>query len=147
MVDFDVVRMLLAVSAARGWLVHMEDVCTAFLNDGLEEPVFMFQPKGFEKQGFDQFVCLLKKSLYGFRVSSRIWKRTFQKHLRSAGFRMCVRCPCVYIEKDGVAFDLAYVDGTLICGAHEKDIQEVKISLAKGFEIKDLGVASHLFGI
>ena len=43
------------------------DVKTAFLNDGLEEEVYMKQPEGFSSREGEHLVCKLKKSIYGMK--------------------------------------------------------------------------------
>jgi len=41
------------------------DVKTIFLNDELEEEIYMSQPKAFVELGKEKKVCKLVKSLYG----------------------------------------------------------------------------------
>ena len=43
------------------------DVKTVFLNDDLEEQIYMTQPKGFKFPIQENKVCKLKKSLYGLK--------------------------------------------------------------------------------
>ena len=43
------------------------NVKTAFLYGELEEQSYMEQPHGFEVDGKEDYVCLLKKSLYGLK--------------------------------------------------------------------------------
>ena len=43
------------------------DVKTAFLNDFLEEEVYMSQPEGFVLKIKPNQVCKLKKSIYGLK--------------------------------------------------------------------------------
>ena len=42
------------------------DVKTAFLNENLEETIYMQQPEGFIKEGQEHLVCKLK-SIYGLK--------------------------------------------------------------------------------
>ena len=42
------------------------DISHAYLNGDLEEEIYMQQPEGFEVGGLE-FVCKLKKSLYGLK--------------------------------------------------------------------------------
>lgn len=43
------------------------DVKTAFLNDILEEVVYIEQPQGFEVYGRYSYVCRLRKALYSLK--------------------------------------------------------------------------------
>ncbi|TYK07300.1 putative polyprotein [Cucumis melo var. makuwa] len=45
----------------------------AFMNDNLEESIFMSQPEGFITQGQEQKVCKLNRSIYGLKQASRSW--------------------------------------------------------------------------
>ena len=58
------------------------DVSTAFLNGDLQEEIYMKQPEGYFKQGQENLVCKLNKSLYGLKQVSRCWYETFDKFLR-----------------------------------------------------------------
>jgi len=51
--------------------LHQMDVKTAFINGDLEEEVYMDQPKGFVTIRKENFVCKLKKSIYGLKQASR----------------------------------------------------------------------------
>jgi hypothetical protein len=53
--------------------LHLEklEVKTTFLHGDLEEEIYMQQPQGYEVEGKENFVCRLKKSLYGLKKSPR----------------------------------------------------------------------------
>ena len=55
------------------WKIHQIDVKTSFLNDVLEEEVYVEQPFGFETHDRESHVCKLKKSLYGLKQATRTW--------------------------------------------------------------------------
>jgi hypothetical protein len=50
MAILDSVRLLLALAAQEGWLVHHLDVKSAFLNGELKEDVYVLQPLRFVKE-------------------------------------------------------------------------------------------------
>ena len=75
------IRILLALVAKYDWVLHQLDVKTAFLHGDLEETIYMRQPEGFEVAGNEGMICLLKKSLYGLKQSSRQWYIKFDEHI------------------------------------------------------------------
>jgi hypothetical protein len=48
------------------------DVKTAFLHGDLEEDIYMDQPEGFIVPRKENYVCKLKKSLYGLKQCPRL---------------------------------------------------------------------------
>ena len=61
------IRIILALVAVHSMHLEQIDVKAAFLHGELEEKIIMSQPKGFEDQSNGDWVCLLKKSLYGLK--------------------------------------------------------------------------------
>nr|AAX96510.1 retrotransposon protein, putative, Ty1-copia sub-class [Oryza sativa Japonica Group]ABA93274.1 retrotransposon protein, putative, Ty1-copia subclass [Oryza sativa Japonica Group] len=143
------IRVLLALAASHGLLVHQMDVKTAFLNGELEEEIYMDQPDGYVLEGQKGMVCKLLKSLYGLKQAPKQWHEKFDNTLRSAGFVVNEADECVYYrygEGEGVILCL-YVDDILIFGTSLNVIEEVKDFLSKCFEMKDLGVADVILNI
>jgi len=63
----DTIKLLLALAAQNGWHIFQLDVKSAFLNDVLNEEIYVEQPDGFEKEITSKKVYLLKKALYGLK--------------------------------------------------------------------------------
>lgn len=60
------IRVLLSLAANLDWPLQWLDVKNAFLNEDLEEEVYIAPSPGFE-QRLGSRVCKLKKSLYGLK--------------------------------------------------------------------------------
>ena len=58
------IRMLISIAALFNLEIHQMDVKTAFLNDDLNEEIYMKQPEGFVVSGKEKKICWLVKSLY-----------------------------------------------------------------------------------
>ena len=62
------------------------DVKSYFLNEDLQEDVYMQQPPGFEIAGHEHKVCKLIKALYGLKQAPRAWYTKMDEYLRKVGF-------------------------------------------------------------
>ncbi|KAG8491363.1 hypothetical protein CXB51_014484 [Gossypium anomalum] len=65
------IRALLSIVAMHDLELEQLDVKTAFLHGELEEDIYMQQPEGFIVSEKEDYVCLLRKSLYGLKQSPR----------------------------------------------------------------------------
>ena len=59
------IRIFLSIATFYDYEIRQMDVKIAFLNDNLEESIFMSQSEGFITQGQEQKVCKLNRSIYG----------------------------------------------------------------------------------
>ena len=113
------------------------DVTTVFLNGKLKEEVYMDQP-----------VCKLKHSLYNLKQAPRCWNFVLDQRLKAIGFVQANCDPCIYVATSGETFIIGiYVDDILLAGKSEKRISEIKLALAKTFEVKDLAELNHFLGV
>ena len=67
-----------------------------FLNDNLEESIYITQLEGFIDQDQEQKVCNIKKSIYGLKQVSRSWNIRFDTAIKSYDIEQNVDEPCVY---------------------------------------------------
>ncbi|KAJ0833844.1 putative RNA-directed DNA polymerase [Helianthus annuus] len=68
---FETIRIVIAVAALKGWLLHQMDVKSAFLNGELTEEIYVEQPEGFKVKGSENKVYRLHKALYGLKQAPR----------------------------------------------------------------------------
>ncbi|KAH9679155.1 hypothetical protein KPL71_026007 [Citrus sinensis] len=143
-------RILLALVAVNDMHLEHMDVKTAFLHGELEEMIVMAQPRGYEDSDKADYVCHLRKSLYGLKQSPRQWYLRFDKFMAENSFQRCSYDCCVY-HKDLIDGDkiylLLYVDDMLIACKHMDQIDELKKQLKNAFEMKDLGAAKKILGV
>lgn len=105
--------------------IHLEkmNVKITFLHGELKEKVPMMQVEGYECKGKENYVCLLKRSLYSLKQSPT----------------QCELDPCVYIKVeyvDLIIYLLLFVDDILIACVDMQEITSVKMLLTSEFEMK-----------
>ena len=62
-----IVRSVITVAATKGWFMHQMDVKNAFLHGELQEEVYVEQPLGYVHPNYPDYVCRLRKALYGLK--------------------------------------------------------------------------------
>ena len=65
------IRILLSIVVHYDYEIWKMDVKTAFLNDNLEEEIYILQPESFIAKNQKHMVCKLKMSIYGLKQASR----------------------------------------------------------------------------
>ncbi|CAI7824605.1 unnamed protein product [Closterium sp. NIES-53] len=115
------------------------DVATAFLNDVLEEEIFMAQPEGFH-DGSGRFVKL-KKALYGLKQALRQWYLKLRGVLEEIGFTPSTADHSLFMLGEGEqrSFMVVYVDAILIFSPSSDLVKEVMLKLQDKFKCKALG--------
>jgi hypothetical protein len=142
-------RVIIALAALLGVIIHQLDVKTAFLNGILTTRVYVEQPTGFEQGNREKKVWRLKKALYGLVEAPRLWYETLNKVLTEFGFTRITGDPCLYVLHRGLHIVLlgVFVDDFLICSTSEALVKEVKDMLKARFKTKDLGPARWILGM
>jgi transposase InsO family protein len=144
------IRTLLAILAGRKAKVHQMDVNTAFLYSPLDETVYVEQPEGFVIPGKEDYVCLLRRALYGLKQFPRAWFHLIAEVLVDFDFKQFESDPCIWIhenDKGERLYIALYVDDLIIAGENEDEIITIKRRLSNRFEMKDLGIAKKFLGM
>jgi hypothetical protein len=149
MARLDSVRLLLALAAQEGWMVHHMNIKSAFLNSELNEEVYVVQPLGFVKKGEEHKVYKLKKALYGLRQTPRVWNVKLDTTLKGLGFSQSPLEHGLYARVVGDTRLLVsvYVDDLIVIGNCSKEINSFKAHMQAEFRMSDLDPLSFYLGI
>jgi len=135
----DSLRIIMALVAHYDLELHQMDVKTAFLNEDLEEDVYMDQPVGFSEEGKEHMVCKLKRSIYGLKQASRQWYLQFNDTIMSFGFKENT--------VDRYIFLILYVEDILLATNDLGLLSETKRFLSNNFEMKGICDAYYVIRI
>ena len=151
---YSAIRSLLALANAHNLEIHQVDVKTAFLNGNLDYDIYMSQPEGFIDKDRPNFVCKLKKSIYGLKQSARCWNSTLDEALISSGYRKSDADGCIYVKSvknsDGhISFVIlaVYVDDIMPVSNDKVMLNAEKASLCKKFDMIDQGEVHYILGM
>ena len=93
------IRIVLGLAASFNLEIEQMDVKTNFLHGELEEEIYMEQPEGFKVKGKENFVCKLKKSLYGLKHAPRQWYKKFESIMGEQSYKKTSSDHCVFVQK------------------------------------------------
>lgn len=125
------VRVLLAFTVSKGWKLRQMDVKNAFLNVELDRDIYMEQPRGFEDEAHQAYVCKLRKTLCGLKQAPRAWYGKIVKFLVESGFAVAPADSSLFVKALGskVTIILVYVDDSIITRDHIEEVKEIKHNL------------------
>ena len=144
------IRSLLAVANMYDLEIHQMDVTTAFLNGELDQEIYMEQPKGFINSRKPDYVCKLKKGIYGLRQAARCWNNTLTQYLTSEGYSKSTADECIYIKShpDGSFVILpVYVDDLIPISNSISMLTEEKRKFKTQFKMVDNGDVHYVLGM
>ncbi|GJT52805.1 retrovirus-related pol polyprotein from transposon TNT 1-94 [Tanacetum coccineum] len=138
-------RYLISLAVIKNLDMRLMDVVTTYLYGSLDSDIYMKIPEGFKMpealstKPKDMYSVKLQRSLYGLKLSGRMWYNRLSDYLISKGYKSNLICPCVFIKKtrSGFVIIVVYVDDLNIIGTN-KEINEVVVHLEEEFEMKDL---------
>lgn len=142
------IRIILTLALTYNWPLQQLDINNAFLNDILEEEVYMMQPPGFTAPN-SSLVCHLHKALYGLKQAPRQWFERLKTTLLSFGFlnSKCDASLFIYKHHNVVIYMLVYVDDIVITGNSPPLIKQITQQLNHVFSLKQLGDLDYFLGL
>jgi hypothetical protein len=78
--------VVLTIPLSQNLPIKKIDINSAFLNAGLSESIYIYQPPGFIKGPIGTLVCKLNKSLYGLKYASGYWFQKLHSYLTQPSF-------------------------------------------------------------
>ena len=120
------------------------DVKTTFVNDTIQEEVYIEHPKGFETLNRESHVYLLKRALYGLKQTSHAWYTRINGYFTRLGFTKSetdVNLYHILIEGKLIIVD------DLILTCDDKLIKYCKEDLAREFKMKDFRLMHYFLGM
>jgi hypothetical protein len=121
----EAIRILLAFSMAKGFMLHQMDVKSAVLNGVLEEEVYVRQPPGFESEMYPHRLYKLRKVLYGLKQAPRYWYGRLRGFLLERGFEMGTVDQTLFLLRQGsdILIVQVYVDDIVFGGSSNYLVQ------------------------
>ncbi len=138
-VKHDSIRFLLSLAATLDLELVQLDVKTAFLYGDLDEELYIEQPEGFIQPGKENFVCRLKKPLYGLIQAARKWNEKFNSFLIEFGLVRSSADPCIYFHRgedpDDITILGIWVDDGILATRTKEKAQSIIHHLRRHFEM------------
>jgi len=152
-------RILMALSALKGWYVYQIDFVAAYLNGDLRERIFMKQfpmlAEFFEarqdlarKANYCKDAIIeLKNPLYGLKQAGAEWQRKAREIMRQFGFEPLKCDNAVYHNSKNGDVVASHVDDFLLCGPDKDRLTKLISGVTEVIEIDDLGEADWYLGV
>nr|GEU74214.1 putative ribonuclease H-like domain-containing protein [Tanacetum cinerariifolium] len=145
----EAIRLFLAYSSFKDFVVYQMDVKSAFLYGMIEEEVYVCQPLGFEDPNFLDKVYKVEKGLYGLHQDPRAWYETLSTYLFDNRFYSGKIDKTLFIRrhKDDILLVQVYVYD-IIFGSTKKELcNAFEKMMHKKFQISSMGELTFFLGL
>ena len=125
------------------------DIKSTFLNEELEEEVYIENPEGFQLLENKDYVCRLKRDLYGLKQAPRAWYSILDRYLQQQNFKRGSADNNLYIKQDddNILIIEVYVDDIIFGSDDDSLSQQFAKDMQKEFEMSLLGEVTFFFGL
>ena len=125
------------------------DVKSVFLNEYINELVYVEQPPGFKDEKKPNHVYKLRKALYGLKQAPRAWYKRLRDFLLSKGFIMGKVDITLFTKKLGNDLFVLqiYVDDIIFGSTNQDFCEKFEKMMASEFEMSMIGELSYFLGL
>lgn len=135
-VNFLILRILLALTVEFGWYTRHVDIKCAYLYGKLEEDIYMRLPVPLKNK--EGNVAKLLRPIYGLKQSGRNWNKELNEFLIKQGFRRLQSTSCTYCKGYWTTI-VIYVDDIFIFSNDSATISDIVREISATYEMKDFG--------
>jgi hypothetical protein len=148
-IRLEAIRILLAYACAHNIKLYQLDVKSAFLNDYINEEVYIEQSPGFKDDKKSNHAYKLKKALYGLKQTPRAWYERLRDFLLSKGFIMGKVDTTLFTKKIGNDLFVLqiYVDDIIFRSINQDFCEEFGKIMANEFEMSMIRELSYFLGL
>ena len=148
-VRLESIRILLAIASHLNFKLYQMNVKSAFLNEMLQEEVYVEQAKGFIDPHRLDDVYKLKRALYGLKQAPRAWYDRLTTYLIEHGFKRGFADTTLFIQKDKNYFVVAqiYVNDIVFGATNDSLAQSFADEMKKMFEMRMVGELTYFLGL
>jgi Reverse transcriptase (RNA-dependent DNA polymerase) len=139
-----VFRFLMALTAYFDLEAKQFDAINAFTNAQINSKIWIRFPPGMERSGR---ALLLKRALYGLRVSPLLWYNLLCETMRILGLQPVPECACLFSNNKLIVF--FYVDDIVVLfhRTDENEYHQFRDKLMEHFKLREMGDLNWFLGI
>jgi hypothetical protein len=143
------IRILLAFVTSKGFKLYQVDVKSAFLNDVIQEEVYVSQPPSFENPRYPDRVYKLSKALYRLKQTSRAWYARLKTFLLEHGYVMGSVDKTLFTLKHDTDFLFVqiYVDDIISGDSSHTLMSRFQEMMENEFQMSMIGELTFFLGI
>lgn len=135
--------------ASHHWNLRQVDVYNVFLNQYLQEEIFIKQPIGYVDPMFPNHVCKFNRALYGLKQVSHAWYQHLVDFLIKCGFKNSRTDPSLFsiISSRFTLYVLVYVDSLIVTSNKDSEIGNFITLICQEFNCRDLRALKFFLGM
>lgn len=139
-------NVLLAWAAKHRYLIHTVDADNAYLTSKTNTPIYMAQVAHYIDPLRPNYVCRLKKALYGLKTSAFDWNKKLSEDLVDIGLTQSNLDQCVFYEPNVKSMLGGHVDDLVLLMPNDEAMTICKQLLTEKFAFKDNGSITQFLG-